>query len=650
MNSVKPHFSYILGLMLVMLTIHIYAQKAPLKWGKVSADEWNIKVCDFDTSASAIVLCDYGQINFEYESPITLTIHKRIKILKQNGLDQAYITIPFNGKNELETVVKIKAQTINNSDLKEAGTHIVNNEDFIKGKTDEYTGEMRFTMPAVEVGSILEYQYIQRIRTEFLMEDWVFQSFLPSLHSEIRVKISEDLDVQIVYRGDRLLKKYGDDVLNRWYLTNLPAIKKESYCPNPLDYAESIEFQLAGYYKKSPSFNFDHVSEYKSTMISWNQLAYEVMQTDEYIQYLNRKRKLSPIVMQLISDDMTDQETVVSIYNYTKNEYYWNNVYSLFPTLNLNDFLEKKSGSSAEINLLLTALLQANGFDADPLLISTLDHGKVSDNYPLLSQFNHVLAYVMVQGKGYLLDATDSFRPYNYLDPNDINGLGLRIKKQSSDWISLKQDRKGKTYVSVTIDLENDNHPYKVQHHFSGYDAINNQRLLSELGAKTYLKNYLSPEKTTVELDSLSIKNKAILEKPLVIKSYYKIEKPDEKPQLLEIKPIIYTAFPENPFINKARTLPIHFSFPFEYQYNVNIKIPDGYQADHIPEQMKVTMPGKTGSISYMVAITDKTIAIKSNISIHKSTYSVREYNALRKLFISYIDKQKELVVLKKDR
>ena len=602
MKSFKHNFSFFLCFGIVLLSINMYAQKAPIKWGKVSAEEWKIKVCKFETSASAVVLCDYGQINFEYGRPVSLTVHKRIKILKQSGIEHTNITIPFYRRNELESIVKIKAQTINNSGIGDAGTHEVKAEDFYEAVVDGYTGEMRFSMPAVHVGSIIEYQYVLHTKSEFLFEKWVFQSDLPALHSEIRAKISQDLDVQILYRGNSLLKKYGDEALSRWFLTNLSSIKKEIYGPNPRDYAERIEFQLAGYYKKSPSYNFDHVSEYVSTMISWNQLGYEVIQTDQYIQYLNRDRKLASLLAPLINDDMTDLEKLISIYEYTKNEYVWNNSYSLFPVLSLNELLGKKSGAGVEINLLLTGLLKSAGYDSNPLLISTLCHGQVSDDYPLLSQFNHVLAHVKIQGKEYLLDATDPFRPYNYLNPNDINELGLSIKKQSSDWISINQNKNGKTFVSVTIDLENRDHQYKVQHHFSGYDAIINRKSLSESGDRMYVKESLKPVLAEIELDSFSIINTAAVDKPLIVKSYYqKIEKPDEKSELLSIKPIIYNDFPENPFINKERTLPVHFPFPFEYQYSVNIKIPKGFQIDHIPEQIKVDMPGKTGSITYFV-------------------------------------------------
>ncbi len=648
MRFYKYLYRGLLFLLLITFSSNIFSQKPPVKWGKVSPDEWKMKVCDFDTSASAIVLCDYGQINFEYGKPITVTIHTRIKILKKRGLDQANITIPFYKRNNIENIIKIKAQTINKTGEEGAGTYKVNNQDFFEVDADETWGEMRFSMPSVQVGSIIEYQYVLRTKDAFQLKGWTLQSDIPTLHSEIRAKISEGFDVRIFFRGGRLLKKYGFESLSRWFLTKLPAIKTEPYCPNPQDYLERIEFQLAGYYKRSASYNFDRSSEYVNTMTTWDELANEVMTTEKYNQYLSGGRKISNLTNPLISDDMNEREKVINIYNYVKDEYFWDGKYSVFPGIGLNDFLDKKSGRSANINLLLVSMLQEAGIDATPFLISTLGHGRISDTYPILSQFNHVLAHIKLYGKDQLLDATDPFRPYDYLDVNDYNGLGLSIKKYSSGWVPIKQEKKGKTFINVTIEPDNEEYQYVTKYHFSGYKAIINRKLLAENNERTYAENYLETEEPDLVLDSLRIKNKKEIEKPLIVICYYRKEEVSEISPLFYLKPIITSDFNKNPFVNPVRTLPVYFNFPFEYQYSVNIKIPNNYQIEDVPEQIKLNMPDKSGSFSYLVQVTGSILQIQSKMKFDKTSYSVREYDALRELFDRYIAKNQETVVLKK--
>jgi len=75
-----------------------FAQKAPFKFGNVSVEDLKMVRYEKDTSASAIVLGDYGSSNITYsQSTGDWTVNfertQRIKILKQDGYDQANFEI-----------------------------------------------------------------------------------------------------------------------------------------------------------------------------------------------------------------------------------------------------------------------------------------------------------------------------------------------------------------------------------------------------------------------------------------------------------------------------------------------------------------------------------------------------------------------------
>ncbi len=67
----------------LFLTFSVPAQKTPMKWGKLSIEEIELNSYSSDTSASAVVLCDYGEIYFMPGQPIEVRRHKRVKILKK---------------------------------------------------------------------------------------------------------------------------------------------------------------------------------------------------------------------------------------------------------------------------------------------------------------------------------------------------------------------------------------------------------------------------------------------------------------------------------------------------------------------------------------------------------------------------------------
>ena len=64
----------------------------------------------------------------------------------------------------------------------------------------------------------------------------------------------------------------------------------------------------------------------------------------------------------------------------------------------LRKAFDAHSGTSADVNLLLIAALRQAGLTAHPVLLSTRTHGRVDQNFPLLTKFNYVVALVPLAG------------------------------------------------------------------------------------------------------------------------------------------------------------------------------------------------------------------------------------------------------------
>ena len=80
----------------------LLAQKDPIKWGKIPAEQLEMATYEADTSAAALVLCNYGELRFNLtkgDIRYNFSQHKRIKILKRAGFDEGDVSIPFH-KNE----------------------------------------------------------------------------------------------------------------------------------------------------------------------------------------------------------------------------------------------------------------------------------------------------------------------------------------------------------------------------------------------------------------------------------------------------------------------------------------------------------------------------------------------------------------------
>src|SRR5579871_6578886 len=95
----------------------LHAQdKLPVKFGKVTADDFKVTGAAIDSSAAVVVIADFGTSSFEGNSRgwFDLEFHrsKRMRILKRTGFDAATIKIPlYQDGSIMEKITNLKAST-----------------------------------------------------------------------------------------------------------------------------------------------------------------------------------------------------------------------------------------------------------------------------------------------------------------------------------------------------------------------------------------------------------------------------------------------------------------------------------------------------------------------------------------------------------
>ncbi len=88
------------------------AQEFPT-YGKVTADEVNLKECAFDKEATAVVLIDEAVSTYGEQHELLTYRHVRIKILKDKGIGYADIAIPFYRTDDFELITHVEGMVIN---------------------------------------------------------------------------------------------------------------------------------------------------------------------------------------------------------------------------------------------------------------------------------------------------------------------------------------------------------------------------------------------------------------------------------------------------------------------------------------------------------------------------------------------------------
>ena len=173
--------------------------------GKVTIQELNQKKHATDTSAVAAILFSKGKSFIEYTNTdgfvLISEIEYKIKIYKKEGLNWANKEIAYYvGGTSKESASINKATTYNLVNGKIEKTKL-NGEGEFKEDVNKNWNSLKFTMPNVKEGSIIEYKYTIKSKYFSNLQDWRFQQIIPVDYSEYKTIIPEYFSYNFYTRG-----------------------------------------------------------------------------------------------------------------------------------------------------------------------------------------------------------------------------------------------------------------------------------------------------------------------------------------------------------------------------------------------------------------------------------------------------------------
>lgn len=671
--------SIILTTLLTLIIFICLGQKASFKFGDVSMDEILMKRYEKDTSATGIFLGDYGNSTMDYDQTsnwfkIRFERTTRIKIFKKEALDLINLTLPLyaNGSTK-EKITGLKVVTYNLERGKIVETKM-KSEAIFEDKISETITHYKFTPADVKEGSIIEITYT--IHSELLnyFRDWDFQSRLPVLWSEYRANIPEYFTYErlvqgyvpftineyttrqksitfqtvnrasVSFRGDGNSGSSSSEVINysegnfKWAIKDVPAFKDEPFMTTYSDYISRINFELASIQMPQQPIN--------RIMGTWDDLNKSMLESEYFGGALNGSLFLKKIVEEATSSSTSTLEKVSAIHNYVKTNVEWNGQYRKFTDDNFKTVLDNKKGSSAEINLMLVAMLQKAGFKADPVIISTRNNGFVRENIAVSSQFNYVICRVTIDEKSLLLDATDRLVPFGLLPERCLNGKGYVISKDSPGWVLLNSPKSkiiasADLLISPTGEMKGS---IKISN--DGYDAYNARKEYFNKGEAGYVKKLTDNVSWLIEKSTFE--NMKVLHEP-AIETYEFIHTDNASDAaILYINPIIHLRVEENPFKLDNRIYPVNYGKTSDRTLIYKFTIPDNYQIEELPTSKAFGLPGNAARYVYNVQASGNVITITSVLSINQPLFTQLEYPNLREFYNQVVAKQAEQIVLKK--
>jgi len=383
-------------------------------------------------------------LNLEEETNDPLHFHSfyaRIKVLQEKGKELATVEIPYERGNY--KVEQIKARTIHAD-----GTVIPlqgKSEDVLVAKSKDVQFSRKvFTLPSVEVGSILEYRYeLSYDDNQFSSPHWKIQqpyfihkahySFLPFKAFQPGNTTSTNLF---------LTDEHGSPVNTlMWWtilppgatvktdntgrysldLTDIPAIPDEEWMP-PI---ESVLYKALFYYKSASDLKDFWMTETKRWSKEVDHFAEPSKAIRDAVSGLitpadsdvDKARKLYQAVQALDNTDFSREKGKAEL-----------KLLGLHEARRAEDTWSQKSGSRQDITLLYLAMLRAAGLTAYDMKVVNRNRGNFDPGYLYFDQLDDDLVIAMIGGKDSILvlDPGEKMCPFQTVHWKHSGASGIR--------------------------------------------------------------------------------------------------------------------------------------------------------------------------------------------------------------------------------
>jgi hypothetical protein len=669
---------------LVIAGLHGFAQdKSPVVFGNVTAADFVLSLPSPDTAADAVVISDVGIKTFEQRSYSTsqwdgyLKRTKRILILRKHGFEAATVTIPLqNYKMENEEIKDLKAITYNLEGGKVVKAELDKNSIFKIKVSENWTAE-RFTLPAVREGSIIEYTYTETSPFILNNHSWVLQSVYPCLWSEYKASVPPVFSYSVVKRSalplcieteetkDRVYlgSISGEEKTFHWAAKDIPAMKEEPFTTTVNNYLARVDVRVSGLQMKAYAVVHDPGNRTNSVYLetisvggvlySWLQLDRQLLKNEHFGEDLTSTNSwLDKDMEGITAGAVDDADKARKIYAYVRDHFTLHPTSGYLMTNTLKAVYKARSGTEAELNLLLTAMLDHEKLNAFPVVLSTRSNGFIDELIPQTSLLNYTVCKLRFGDVSYYLDASDPDLRFGQLPLECYNGYDVvvdtaeRYPEAELTADSLIERKKIVVFISNGDKSGLDG---TVQSFPGTAESMEiRKKMKGQDGEKKFregLGNGLTAEETVsdLEIDSLRLPDE-----PLVI-NYSCHVATDSGSDLLYFTPMIADRMTENPFRDALRIYPVEMPYARDANYILTMDIPSGYVVEEMPKSMKVVL-NDGGYFEYILTQDGDQIHFRTRIRLLRANYQPQEYAELREFFAAIVKKEGEQIVFKKKK
>jgi hypothetical protein len=595
------------------------------------------------------------------------SIYIRLKVLTERGKEHANVELNYAKVSDGGgyTVEDIQGRTIHSD-----GTIIP-----FTGKPYEKLIEKTqgvkimakvFTMPDVQIGSIIEYRYKLRYNDNSLKSpDWYIQTDLWTRKGHYQWK-PINLNGNIVVTGERGQTKSfiawasvlpqsaavtqtpiigTDQTLMELNVHDIPPAPEEDYMPPISSFTYRVLFYYAGYRT---------VDEF------WkNEGKYWAKTQDKFI---GPGSAVTAAVKDLVAATDTPDQKLHKIYaavmklentRYTRQHSSAEGRAQGFKEVhNTDDIWTRKRGSDDQLAALFVAMARAAGLKAYVGIVTNRDRNIFMKNYLTLSQLDDVVAIVNVNGKDQFFDPGTRFCPYGHLAWKHTFASGIRQTDAGSDYFNTTGEpytfSRVQRIANLTLSQQGEV-TGTITMTYSGDPAIR-WRLSALEGDSASLEREIrtSVEQLVpagMELKVASVDKLEDYEQPLVANIEVKGTLGSSTGKRVLLPGDIFEANAKPSFPHEKRDIPVYFQFPHITQDAVRIHFPKTLSIESLPASDKSNYE-KSIAYSLSPESAADSFTIRRTYALGEILFYPPQYANFRTFYSKMENKDQESVVL----
>jgi hypothetical protein len=595
-SSVLAH-SAVLALLFLEVSSEALGQAADT-WQPIPKEDLALKDNPANPGSSAMIL--ERQVYTDDEKRVQ-TEWIRIKIFNELGKANADVEIPYLLKKT--SVEDIRGRTVRTDGTIIPFGGLVFDKIVIRYKKFRYNVKT-FTLPGVEVGSVIEYSYTVRWKDRFpdyvnnpmyIKEGWTYPTATWTIQEELFTRHAV-LSIRPV-RGGRLtfakvrlpdsFPSLQPDGTMRMEVKNVPALEHEEYMPPESMLNSRVHF----YYVVGPLGNY------------WRTISKFKAESAE--KFIEKTHFLEQAVRQIAPISDAPEVKLKKLYARVQQVRHLRDSDNLPANKSADDVFRHNYGSGNEINYLFTALSRAAGFDAS--IVEVVDRSSAIFEPQVLdeSQLNANIVLVRLNGENIYFDPATRFCPYGIIPwyKNDISGV--RWDKAGGDVLQVHSptsqvsniERRAELSLQTDGTLEG-----LLEILYTGQDALELRLSASDeddVGRRKLAEDQvkeLTPAGVTVVVESVSGWQESDL--PLRIKCHLRAtDFASLTSQRMLFPMAVFQIQQKNPYNKTYRVEPVYFQHEYSRKDHISITMPTGYRLEALPADFE----DKTAFASFQV-------------------------------------------------